>query len=257
MNAEKSFSYPFEDKDWVSKLGIGALISMIPILNFAWSGYSVDIIRNVMSNNPEPLPTWDDIGKKFNEGLILFGAGLIYASPILIALCLPLGITASSGLFSGNGNTQDLSRTITEVGGVLFFGLLCVSLLYGFVLSIIYPAILLLFAREGTFASCFKLRDAFDTISKNAAPFFTAWALSLAASLGVGLIVGFVNLVVSWIPCVGWIVGLALGLASVVYSSAVYAHLFGQFGRIAFGSNPLAPVIPVEDPSAGSDLSIS
>lgn len=239
MNAEKSFSYPFEDKDWASKLGLGALISMIPILNFAWSGYSVDIIRNVMSNNPEPLPTWDDIGKKFSEGLILFGAGLIYASPILIALCLPLGITASSGLFSGNGNTEELRRTITEVGGVLFFGLLCVVLLYGFLLSIIYPAIVVLFAREGTFASCFRLRDAFDMISKNAAPFFTAWALSLAASLGVGLIVGFVNLVVSWIPCVGWIVGLVLGMGATAYGAAVYAHLFGQFGKAAFEGKQL------------------
>ena len=72
MDAEKSFTFPFEDTEWVSKLGLGALISMVPILNFAWSGYLVDIIRNVMNNDAEPLPTWDDLGKKFNDGLILF-----------------------------------------------------------------------------------------------------------------------------------------------------------------------------------------
>lgn len=241
MDAEKSFSYPFEDPDWVSKLGLGALISMVPVLNFAWSGYLVDIIRNVMNNDPQPLPTWEDLGKKFNEGIILFAAGVIYALPILIALCLPLGVSASSDLFSGNSNMQDLSQRITEVGGILLYCSLCVFLVYGFLLSLVYPAILVLFAREGTFASCFRLREVFDMISRNAGAFFTAWGLSLVASLGVGLLVGFVNLVVSWVPCIGWIVGMVLALASGVYSTAVYAHLFGQFGRAVFGRNQLAP----------------
>lgn len=243
MDVEKSFSYPFEDKDWLSKLGLGALISMVPILNFAWSGYLVDIIRNVMNSNPEPLPTWDDLDKKFKEGLILFGATLIYASPTLIAVCLPLGIAAASGLFSQDGNVQDLGLTITETGGVLLVSLVCVLLLYVFLMSIIYPALLVLFAREGTFASCFKLREAFDMISRNAASFFTAWALSFAASLGVGLIAGFVNMVVGWVPCIGWMVGLIVGMGATAYGSAVYAHLFGQFGKIAFGKDQLVPVV--------------
>lgn len=240
MNAEKSFSYPFEDKDWVSKLALGALISMVPILNFAWSGYLVDIIRNVMHNAAEPLPTWDDLGKKFNEGLILFAATLIYASPILIAICLPLTIIVSSGLFSENSNTQDIGEAMLQVGGALLYCLLCVLLLYGLVLSIIYPAILILFARAGTFASCFRMREALDLIRKNAAPFLTAWALSLAASLAIGLIVGFVNLVVGWIPCLGWIVGIVLAMGSGAYGTAVYAHLFGQVGKTAFEGKQLA-----------------
>ena len=231
LDAEKSFSFPFEDKEWISKLGLGALIAMVPILNFAWSGYLVDVLRNVIAGNPKPLPAWDDLGKKFNEGLILFGALLIYASPILIAFCLPLGIVTSSGLLSGSNNTQDLNRVITEAGGILLFGLLCVSLLYGLVLSILYPAILLLFAREGTFASCFHLREALALIRRNAGPFFTAWALGIVASLGAGLLVGFVNLVVGFIPCIGWVISLALSFASSVYANVVYAHLFGQFGR--------------------------
>ena len=166
MDIERSFTFPFEDREWPSKLGLGAIISMVPILNFAWSGYLVGILRNVMKNDPQPLPTWDDLGSKFSEGLILFGAGLVYALPILIALCLPLGISAASGLLSGNSNMQDIGQTLTGAGGVLFFCMLGVLLLYGLVLSILYPAILVLFAREGTFASCFKLREAFELISK-------------------------------------------------------------------------------------------
>ena len=237
MDAEKSFTYPFEDKEWTSKLGLGALISMVPILNFAWSGYLVGILRNMINHAVEPLPIWDDLGKKFSDGLTLFAAGLVYALPILIPLLLPLGVVVSSGLSSGIRNMQDIGQTLTEAGGALFFCLLCVLLLYGLVLSVIYPAILVQFAREGTFASCFKLNEAFGMIRKNAVAFFTAWGLSLAASIGVGLIVGFVNLVVGWVPCIGWIVGLVLTLASGIYSTVVYAHLFGQFGRIVFGRN--------------------
>jgi hypothetical protein len=84
------------------------------------------------------------------------------------------------------------------------------------------------------------LNEAVALIAKNAAAFFTAWGLSLAASLGVGLIVGFVNLVVGWVPCIGWIVGLLLSLGSGMYTTVVYAHLFGQFGQVAEERKQLA-----------------
>jgi len=200
------------------------------------------ILRNVMNNALEPLPTWDDVDKKFSDGLLLFAAGVVYALPVLIALFLPLSITAYSRLVSGNSNLQDISRVITEAGAVLFYGLVCGLVLYGVGLSIIYPAILVVYAREGTFASCFKLGAVLKMITRNIALFFTAWGLSVVAGLGIGVLVGLINLVVGWVPCLGWIIGLALSLGSGVYLAAVYAHLFGQFGRIAFGQNQPAPI---------------
>jgi hypothetical protein len=235
MDIGKSFSFQFEDKQWLSKLGLGAVIALVPILNFAWSGYMVDIIRNVMNNLAEPLPDWYDISKKFNEGLILFAASIVYALPLLIVICLPLSIMAISGLLSGNRDLQDIAQNIAGAGGVLLFCLLCLFLLYGFVLSLIYPAILVLFSREGTFASCFKFRQILEIMNKAAGPFFTAWGLSVIAGFGVGFVVGFVNLFVGWIPCLGWLVAVVLGLASGVYVMTIYAHLFGQFGAIAVG----------------------
>lgn len=240
MNVEKSFTFPFEDKEWVSKLGLGALISMIPILNFAWSGYLVSILRNIMNHNPEPLPTWDDLDLKFRDGLMIFGAGIIYALPVLIGLFLPLSISLFSSLFSENNSVQNIGQAFSGAEGALFFSLICVLILYGIALSVLYPAILVIFAREGTFTSCFMLNEAFALIRKNAAAFFTAWGLSMAAGLGVGLLVGFVNLVVGWVPCLGWMVGLLLSLGSGIYSTVVYAHLFGQFGRIAEERKQLA-----------------
>jgi hypothetical protein len=202
----------------------------------------VGILRNVMEDVPQPLPTWDDLGKKFTDGLILFGAGLVYALPILILLCLPISVMVFSGVISGSSDMEDLAQAIAGAGGLLFLCVFGVFGLYGIVLSILHPAILVIFAREGTFASCFKLRQAVDMISRNAGPFFTAWGLSLAVNLGVGLVAAFVTTVVSFIPCLGTIIGMAFSLAAGVYIIAVYAHLFGQFGRVVFGQAALMPV---------------
>lgn len=236
MDIEKSFNFPFEDKEWITKLGVGALITIVPILNFAWYGYIVGIMRNVMNDVPEPLPTWDDLGKKFTDGLILFAASLVYALPILIVFFMPLAILAFSGRLS---ELRNLER-ISEAGGILLACIVCVFVLYSIALSAIYPAILILFSREGTFASCFKLHAAFDLISGNMGPFFTAWGLSLAASFGVGLVIGLISTILGLIPCLGQLISLLLSLAAGVYIAAVYAHLFGQFGRAAFGQNQLA-----------------
>ena len=237
MNINKAFSFPFEDKQWISKLGIGAVISMVPILNFAWSGYLVGILRNVVRNEAEPLPNWDNFEKKFMDGLILFAAGLVYSLPILLVVCLPMGIMGISGALSGNSDLQDVGEVIAGVGGLLGLCLGGLFLIYGLFLSIVYPAILVLFAREGTFASCFKFREVIDLISKNAGTFFTAWGISLLTGFGVGLVAGLVSGVVGWIPCVGWIAALVASVGSTIYATAVYAHLFGQFGAMAVTQN--------------------
>ncbi len=212
MDIGKPFSFQFEDNQWISKLGIGAIVSAIPILNFAWSGYMVGILRNVMNGVKNPLP-------------------------VLLIICLPLGFFAVSGVLSGSNELQDLSEIIAGVGGVAFFGLLCLFTLYGLILSVVYPAILVIFSREGTFASCFKFQEIFGIIGKNPGPFFTAWLISFLGGIGVGLIIGFVSAVVGWIPCIGWIASLVLGLGTTVYVATIYAHLFGQFGALTYGQN--------------------
>lgn len=237
MNIGKSFSFVFEDKQWISKLGLGALITFIPILNFAWTGYMVGIIRNVMNNSPEPLPTWDDFGKKLTDGLLLAVASIVYSLPIIIVFCLPMSFMIVPAILAGNTDMQELSNAIAGLGSALFVCLTCVFLVYSLVLSVVFPAILVIFAREGTLASCFKFRDVFELISKNLTPFLTAWGVSIGASIGVSLIVGTAQFVLNFIPCIGTVVAFILTFGIVVYTTAIYGHLFGQFGSIAAGQN--------------------
>ena len=87
MDIGKSLTFVTEDEKWLEKLGIGALITAVPILNFAWSGFMVDLMRNVAAGEPKPLPDWSDLGDKFVKGLIITLAGLIYALPALLVGC--------------------------------------------------------------------------------------------------------------------------------------------------------------------------
>lgn len=237
VDIQKSFTFPFEDKDWITKLGLGALISLIPILNFSWTGYMVEIIRNVCDGAMQPLPTWDDIGKKFTDGLILFAAGLIYGLPALLLLGIPTFLMISAGVFSGDRGMQDISQILASVGGVLFFAVICVVVVYSLLLSVVYPAILVIFAHEGTFAACFKFGEIMQLINRNSGAFFSAWGMSIVAALLVGVVVSIVTAVVGWIPCIGWIVSLVATFGSTVYITSVQSHLFGQLGAAAAGNS--------------------
>jgi hypothetical protein len=203
----------------------------------------VELMRNVTNNAVEPLPNWDNFGKKFTDGLILFAVGLIYALPILILICLPLTIILAPVILAGGGDMGDAGKAVAGIGGVLFFCMMLIMVAYALVLSVIYPAILVLFSREGTFASCFKFREVFDLIGKNATPFFTAWGVSLGVGLAIGFVSGIFQLLVGWIPCIGQLAGFIISVGLIVYATSVYAHLFGQFGGIAFGQSQQVQVV--------------
>lgn len=237
MNINKSFAYIFEDKQWLTKLGIGALISMVPILNFAWLGYMIGIIRNVINNEVEPLPDWSEMGKRFTDGLVFSLAGLVYSLPMLLVVCLPLGFIAIPAMISSGGNMQDVADALAATGGVLFMCLMCLFVVYALALSVLYPAIQVHFARQGTFASCFKLREIFSLVSRNSGPFFTAWLVSIGASLVVSFAAGILGALIGWIPCLGQLVVLVVSLGAMVIFMAVYAHLFGQFGAMAYSQD--------------------
>ncbi len=230
MDIQKAFTFHFEDREWVNKLGLGALLAAVPLLNFAWTGYMVEIVRNVRDGSVQPLPAWDDIGKKFSEGLMLGLAGLVYALPVFLLLGIPLSALIFSGLLSGSENLRDLSGILAGAGGLLFPLIGCAAVIYGLLMALIQPAIFLIYSRSGTFASCFDFRRITEIISRNSGPYLTVWGLSVAAGLVVGLVVSIVGGLVGWVPCIGWIATLVLSLGSTVYISSIFSHLVGQFG---------------------------
>jgi hypothetical protein len=225
MDVGKSIGYVFEDKKWTNKLLIGMLVSIVPIINFALFGWVIDIMRNVSRREPQPLPGWDDFGDKFVKGAILFVVSLIYSLPALLIMCPMIFLPFTRGDFGREGQQAVASLF---VGTTL--ALSCVLVLYGLLLSFLMPAILLNFARKGTFSACFEFGEIWRIMSKNLGDYIVAWLIIIVVSIAVSFVLGIVGTVLAFIPCCGWILAWILFGVAGVYIAAVSGHLFGQIG---------------------------
>jgi hypothetical protein len=228
MDIGKSFSYPFEDNKWMSKLIIGALVSIVPILNFAWAGYLVDLVKNVMNRQVEPLPEWTDFGNKFMKGLLIWVAGLIYALPVI---CLSTIFITTASLTLSSLTEGDTVNTLGSAFSGIGILLACLAVLYGLVLSFFYPAMIIHFSHKETFGSLFEIGAIVKVATSRLSPYLTAWLIGIVAAIVVSLVIGLVSGVLSFIPCLGWLIAWVLGGLSGVYITAIWAPLRAGGGR--------------------------
>ncbi|HRO25234.1 MAG TPA: DUF4013 domain-containing protein, partial [Promineifilum sp.] len=84
MDVNKSIRYVFDDPQWISKVVIGALMSVLSFFilpAFILQGYVVKVIRQVMNGDWDGLPEWDDWGNLLRDGFNVFIAELVYTLP--------------------------------------------------------------------------------------------------------------------------------------------------------------------------------
>jgi hypothetical protein len=162
MDIGISFGYMFEDKDWLKKILIGGLISLIPIVNFAALGYMVQVIRNVRDGQALPLPEWDQFGEYFVSGLWLFVIFLIYSIPIIILACLQGVGTAVIGSSTGNGGDNAATAYM-----IVSTCLSCLIGIWGLVIGVLSPAIFVRFAETGQVGASMRFGGLMDVIRAN------------------------------------------------------------------------------------------
>ncbi len=227
MDIGKAFSYQFEDSEWLSKLGLGGLISLVPILNFAWQGYLTEAMHNVSTRRECPLPAWNDLGKNFSEGAIFWIARLLYALPGILLLIVPFFLMIIPAL----ANDPDVQGVLAAISGgitLLLFGL---WMLYLLALSFLMPAVRLHFARVRTFSACFQVKQIFALATQNLGNYLTAWVISIVAGIGVYIVLGIVSSILSVIPCIGFIFALLMIPVYFIvgaWMATVFVYLFGQ-----------------------------
>jgi hypothetical protein len=224
MDIGKSFTYPFEDDDWISKLFLGAIVSAVPILNFAWTGYTVDLVRNVIDDVSTPLPDWSEFGDKFVKGFLIWVAGFIYSLPVLIIACFPLSLL----IIPAYAENQTLSETFLSIFVGIGIFLICLLILYMLVLSFYFPAVYINFAWKGSFGSCFEIREIIKVVSRNTSEYLTAWLISIVGAIIVGVIMSMAISILGWIVCIGWIIAWLISAVGGVYIYLIFSHLFGQ-----------------------------
>jgi hypothetical protein len=183
MDIGASFSYMFQDENWIKKVLIGGVVTLIPIVNFAAIGYMIQVIRNVRAGQALPLPEWDNFSQYFMDGLWIFLIFLVWSIPIIIVACIQ-GIAGAAV-----SNNQDAANAY----GIVSACLSCLIGLWALVLGIASPAILVHYVEVGEFMSGFQFSELFAFISANVGNYVIAlllmWVASLVASFGVILCV--------------------------------------------------------------------
>jgi hypothetical protein len=223
MDIGKAFGFVFEDEEWVKKILLGALISLIPIFGqFAILGYGIAVIRNVMAGAPRPLPDWNDLMRHFVDGLMFWIATLIYALPFLVVIC-PIAVVWL--LPALGGEQEGLTNVLVGVAGLVTAGLGCLAVLYGILMALLTPVLQLRYAESGEIGACLRLGEVFRFLLANIGSIIISQLLVWMAGAVLVAVVG----------------GLTLGLLVLpisVWLTAFSGHLYGQIGRQA-GIAPL------------------
>jgi hypothetical protein len=80
MDVRQALTFIFKDEEWIKKVLLGIVISLVPIFGqFALMGYMLVIIRNVKSGDPRPLPDWSEAVQYFVEGLKMWVVNMVYS----------------------------------------------------------------------------------------------------------------------------------------------------------------------------------
>lgn len=219
MDFAKAFSFVFEDPDWVKKIVIGGLISLIPLVGqLLVAGYMIAVGRNVIRGNPQPLPDWSDFGQFLVDGLFAIVISIVYAIPILVVICLVLlPALAIGGAFSDNG----------ELGAIGVLGLCCsvpFAVIYGIAVQWFFlPAALARYADTGDAISALRFGEILAITRANPIVFLVALLVTMVANFIAGFGV---------IAC---IIGV---LFTQFYAQCVTGHAYGQAYLTATGRTP-------------------
>ncbi|MFN7036061.1 MAG: DUF4013 domain-containing protein [Bellilinea sp.] len=220
MDFGLAFSYVFQDKDWLRKVGIVALISLIPILGqLVLIGWSLNIAKRVIERHPQPLPEVDfggDLGRGFSALVITF----VYSLPITL-FALVFGILDS--VVAGQ-SSSDAVRTMI---GILSLCFSLFALVYGIAMAIVLPAAYGNYLAKSSLSAGFALGEVFGLVRAN----IGAYLIVLLGSFVAGLIAPL-----GTILC---IVGVVLTYA---YSVAIMGHLYGQAYNAATQNRAVSPV---------------
>ena len=213
MDYGKSFSFVFDDEEWVQKILIGGILSLIPIVNLVAIGYGLKVLKNVAAGMEKPLPDWDDFGDYFVKGLVSSLGSVVWALPVIGVSIFIWVVSAVTGY---DMDPQYVSWPVQ----CCLSGLGCLSGLYGLLMWAVMPAVITQYAVTGEFGAMFRFGKIYKYITANIGPYIIALLLGIVAMFiaGFGLIL-----------C---IIGVAF---TGFWASLVSNHLLGEVYRASEG----------------------
>lgn len=212
MKFWRAFTYPFDDKDWLEKLAIMAMLTLfsaIPLVGLVGLvilfGYVIEIVGNVREGRQVILPKWIDFNRKVTAGVYLFIAWFVYHIPVMI-----LG-GCSFAFAAGAGGSFIVS-------GISLLVLCCalpLLILYEFFTWPMLAIGLTRYTETGQGNVYFRFGELFETLQENGSLTMQWIVYTIALSLVISVL---------WIiPCIGWAAALGLSFPAQGYLIGQYA----------------------------------
>src|SRR5262249_1365197 len=146
-----------------------------------------------------PLPSWDDLGEYFTEGLRLFAVAIVYAIPIIVlAMFFVLPSIAMS--------VTD-SETFRNMGELMAGCMWCLIFPLSLAMAIWLPGALLMAVVERRFSAAFEFGRIWNFIKGNAGNYALAFVVRIVAGFlaQFGIVLLCIGVVFTgfWAACAG------------------------------------------------------
>ena len=234
-NLQALAMFPFSDPRWKSKFLIGGLLSLagyiIPFVPLIFVyGYCAQIMRRIIVEKGEPfLPEWDDWGKFFQDGVKLFGAGLIYSLPGLILFCGGYGLFFATAIGSGvaseaaSADSSPLISLIPLLGFAGWFGGFGLGMLLMLVGMVILPVAAGHVIATDQFAAAFRLREWWPIFQANLSGYVITYVLLFGFWMVLNFAVQILSLTIIFCCLLPFVMGFVM-----MYTLIIASVLFGQ-----------------------------
>ena len=203
MNFGYAFSYQFQDPDWIKKILLNGLITLIPLVGPIYmTGWLMEIAGRFATQDTVMLPDID-FGRYLSKGFMGAITGLIYSLPGVIVMMPAIIISA---LVSGERGMEWL----VIVSMVCCLGL---GILLSIALSLL-SMVAIVEVQLKDFKAAFQIKHVFSIFKGAIGPY-------LLTVLVVGLVV----------PILSSLGGLLCGIGvlfTVPYSMTMYGSMLGQ-----------------------------
>jgi hypothetical protein len=209
MDYGKSFSFVFDDEEWIQKILIGGILSLIPIVNLVVVGYGLQVLKNVATGSQKPLPAWDDFGDYFIKGLVSSLGSVVWALPMI-------GVSIAIGVVSALTGYETDPQYVAWPVQCCLSGLGCLSGLYGLLMAALMPAVVTKYAVTGEFGAMFRFGEIYKYITSNLGPYIVA------------LLLGAVAMFIAGFGLIACIIGVAF---TGFWATLVGNHLLGEVYR--------------------------
>ncbi|MFC1769095.1 DUF4013 domain-containing protein [Nanoarchaeota archaeon] len=207
MDLETAIKKPFSD---FSKLVIGLLLSILPIVRWLAAGYILES-SGVKTNSSPYMPDWKNWGNLFVKGFVYVLISFIYIIPAILILFIGASsaISAMAGVYIQNNvpgagesvaaGSEDAvalasvmeNNWIEAVPAIIEAApAVIIAIIIGILAWYLLPIAVLNYIKTDTFSAAFRFKEIFKKAFTG--QYFLVWLVILIISIVAGMILGLI-----------------------------------------------------------------